>query len=54
MAAGAAVAGVIAAVGGLFASAEFDTPSGPSIVVTALALFIVTRIRGLRPAGRAR
>lgn len=54
MAAGAAVAGVIATVGGLFASAEFDTPSGPSIVVAALALFIVTRIRGLRLAGRAR
>ena len=54
MAVGAAVAGVIATVGGLFASAEFDTPSGPSIVVTALALFILTRIRGLRPAGHAR
>lgn len=45
MAVGAAVAGVLAVAGGLFASAEFDTPSGPSIVVAALALFVVTRIR---------
>lgn len=44
MAAGAAVVGAVAVAGGLFASAEFDTPSGPSIVVTALALFIVTRL----------
>ena len=48
MAAGAAAAGVIAVGGGLLASAEFDTPSGPSIVVAALVLFAVTRIRGRR------
>ena len=45
MAVGAAAAGVAAVAGGLFASAEFDTPSGPSIVVAALVLFAVTRIR---------
>ena len=45
MAVGAAVMGVVAVAGGLFASAEFDTPSGPSIVVAALAFFIVTRLR---------
>ncbi len=45
MAAGAAVVGVAAVVGGLYASAEFDTPSGPSIVVAALILFTVTRLR---------
>ena len=45
MAAGAAAAGIVAVVGGLLASAKFDTPAGPSIVVTALALFMVTRIR---------
>ena len=45
MAAGAAAAGIVAVVGGLLASAKFDTPAGPSIVVNALALFMVTRIR---------
>ena len=48
MAVGAALAGVAAVAGGLFASAEFDTPSGPSIVVAALGLFAVTRIRAAR------
>ena len=54
MAVGAAVAGVVAVTGGLFASARFDTPSGPSIVVTALALFAVTRLRRPRTTGRSR
>ena len=36
----AALFGVAAVVGGLFASLEWDTPSGPSIVVTALAIFV--------------
>ena len=45
MAIAAAAAGVLAVAGGLFASAEIDTPSGPSIVVAALALFALTRIR---------
>ena len=45
MAAGAAGAGVIAVAGGMLASAEFDTPTGPSIVVAALVLFALTRIR---------
>ena len=43
MAVGAAAMGVAAVGGGLLASAQLDTPSGPSIVVVALALFIVTR-----------
>ena len=51
MAAGAAVAGIVAVAGGLLASANFDTPSGPSIVVIALALFVATRIRVSRSAG---
>jgi zinc transport system permease protein len=38
----AAVAGVLAVVAGLFGSLEFDTPSGPSIVVAALVLFVVS------------
>lgn len=45
MALGAAIAGVLSVIGGLLASAELDTPSGPSIVVAALALFAVSRIR---------
>ena len=54
MAAGAAVAGIIAVAGGLFASARLNTPSGPSIVMAALALFLVTRIRRPRTAGSPR
>ncbi len=41
--------GVAAVAGGLLASANLGTPSGPSIVVVALALFIVTRAGGPRP-----
>ncbi len=51
MAIGAAATGIVAVVGGLMASANFDTPSGPSIVVIALALFIATRIRLTRSPG---
>ena len=54
MAAGAAAVGMTAVAGGLFASATFDTPSGPSIVVTALVLFVLTRLGRARPAGGAR
>ena len=47
---------VLAVVGGLFASLEWDTPSGPSIVVTALAIFVagLIPVRGLikRQEGR--
>lgn len=38
----AAILGVMSVVGGLYGSLHWDTPSGPSIVVTALMLFIVT------------
>ena len=37
-----ALIGVIAVCGGLFGSLQWDTPSGPSIVVMALVLFILT------------
>ncbi|MDH6267236.1 zinc transport system permease protein [Rhizobium sp. SG_E_25_P2] len=50
MAALSAVIGVVAVWGGLYGSLQFDTPSGPSIVVTALALFVVS----LLPVGRDR
>ena len=46
MALGAALLGVLAVCGGMYASAELDTPSGPSIVVAALVLFGLARIRG--------
>ncbi|OKL44519.1 metal ABC transporter permease [Pseudovibrio exalbescens] len=38
----AAVCGAMAVVGGLFSSLEWDTPTGPSIVVVALLLFILS------------
>lgn len=38
----AAAIGAIAVVGGLFGSLEWDTPAGPSIVVAALCLFLVS------------
>jgi len=42
MAVAASVAGAIAVIGGLTASLHFDTPSGPSIVVAALVLFLMS------------
>lgn len=38
----AAMAGAVAVLAGLFGSLEFDTPSGPSIVVAAMLLFGVS------------
>ena len=50
MAAGAALVGCVAVVGGLAASLRWDTPAAPSIVVAAVALFLL----GLLPIpGRA-
>jgi zinc transport system permease protein len=40
--------GAAAVAGGLFGSLRFDTPSGPSIVVAALAIFVVSLV----PFGR--
>lgn len=39
-----AIVGALAVVGGLFGSLQWDTPSGPSIVVAALALFLLTLV----------
>ncbi|MEM8650734.1 MAG: metal ABC transporter permease [Pseudomonadota bacterium] len=36
------IVGIIAVFGGLFGSLEWDTPAGPSIVVAALILFIIS------------
>jgi zinc transport system permease protein len=51
MAAFAAAIGVIAAVAGLFASLKFDTPSGPSIVVGAVVLFVLSLSPGAARIG---
>jgi zinc transport system permease protein len=48
MAVFSAVVGAVAVAGGLFGSLTFDTPSGPSIVVAALAIFVVSLV----PLGR--
>ncbi len=50
MAVFASLVGVVAVVGGLYGSLTFDTPSGPSIVVAALVLFLLS----LLPLGRTR
>lgn len=53
----AALIGVVAVIGGLFGSLEWDTPSGPSIVVAALALFLLSlsplagMVAGMRRGG---
>ena len=52
MAAGAAAGGRLRDRGRALRVRDLDTPSGPSIVVTALALFIVTRADGLRKVGQ--
>jgi zinc transport system permease protein len=54
MAVRAALLGAASVLGGLFASLQFDTPSGPSIVVAAAALFLVSLAAGpgLRSARR--
>lgn len=48
MAVFASLIGAISVVGGLFGSLHFDTPSGPSIVVAALVIFVLS----LLPIGR--
>ena len=50
MAVTAAGMGVLSVAIGLMVSARLDTPSGPSIVVTALALFTLTRAFGRETA----
>lgn len=48
----AALIGAAAVAGGLYGSLLFDTPSGPSIVLAALAMFLVSLIAGGRRVGR--
>jgi zinc transport system permease protein len=53
MAAIAAGVGVLSVLLGLFGSLQFDTPSGPSIVVAAVLVFAATSIRvGVRMAAK--
>ena len=42
MAAAAAIIGALAVAGGLFGSRQWDTASGPSVVVAALVLFVLS------------
>ncbi|SOC38281.1 zinc transport system permease protein [Rhizobium subbaraonis] len=46
----ASLLGAIAVAGGLFGSLKFDTPSGPSIVVAALAIFLFSLLPWRRRA----
>jgi len=46
MAVSATIVGVAAVLIGLWGSLQFDTPSGPSIVVAAVALFVAAQIAG--------
>ena len=44
MAIGASLIAVISVIGGLYGSLKLDTPSGPSIVVAAFCLFILSAL----------
>lgn len=46
MATGAAIAGALAVLGGLALSLRLDTPAGPSIVVAAAGLFVLSLVTG--------
>ncbi len=48
----AAVFGACAVIAGLFGSLEWDTPSGPSIVVAALAFFVLAMTPQIRTASQ--
>jgi zinc transport system permease protein len=52
MALGAAALGALAAVGGLMASLQWDSPAGPAIVVVATALFALSLVAGPLVRGR--
>lgn len=41
----ASIIGMVAVIGGLFGSLQWDTPSGPSIVLAAFVLFVLTFFR---------
>lgn len=41
------LAGVVAVAGGLYASYRMDTPSGPSIILAAIVLFLIARVAAM-------
>jgi len=45
MAIGAMLFGLLSVIGGVLASMQWDTPAGPSIVLAAVGLFFVSRVR---------
>ncbi|MGH7186768.1 MAG: metal ABC transporter permease, partial [Pseudomonadota bacterium] len=46
MAVAASALGCLSVIGGLFASLKLDTPGGPSIVVAAAVLFVLSLMIG--------
>jgi len=44
--------GSLAVVGGLFGSYQWDTPAGPSIVLSAAALFVITFLLPVKSVGK--
>jgi zinc transport system permease protein len=54
MAVMASIIGVLAVTGGLYGSLTYDTPSGPSIVVAALILFLLSLLPVSRKLSRSR
>lgn len=52
MAVGAMVFGLLSVLGGVFASMQWDTPAGPSIVLASVVLFFVSRVSGVRGASQ--
>ncbi|MFB9911468.1 zinc ABC transporter permease subunit ZnuB [Rhizobium paknamense] len=44
----ASLIGAVAVIGGLYGSLSYDTPSGPSIVVAALVLFVISLLPVVR------
>ena len=54
MAVVASLAGAAAVIGGLYGSLTYDTPSGPSIAVAALVIFLVSLLPLARPEQKER
>jgi len=47
------IVGIVAVVGGLWASYQFDTPTGPSIVVAAIVVYSVVLLVSPHKIGRS-
>jgi zinc transport system permease protein len=44
----AAIIGSVSVIGGLFGSLQWDTPAGPSVVLAAVALFLLVLLLPVR------